>query len=114
MPLYCARLFVVCLVDENKPRKRNTCDYPFVLLAAPDYEQAFQRALTLGKKQETRYKNEKGQTVRWAFVRVEEIKELSADLDGQEVGSLLDVWETDEPIRFNKRFLPKRFRPLLS
>jgi hypothetical protein len=41
MPIFCARLLVVCLVDDGKPKKRNTCDYPFVLLEATDHESAF-------------------------------------------------------------------------
>ena len=52
-----------------------------------------------------------GKPVRWAFVRVDEIKELPDALDGQEVGSLLDVVQTDEPLAYNKRFQPKRHRP---
>jgi hypothetical protein len=114
MPLYCARLFIVCLVGKTRARKRNTCDYPFVLIQATDSEHAFRRALELGKEQESEYLNDKGQPVRWAFVRVEEIKELSADLDGQEIGSLVDVWHSEKALPYNKRFQPSRFRPLLT
>jgi hypothetical protein len=32
--------------------------------------------LELGKKQEARYRNRKGQWVRWAFVQVENVKHL--------------------------------------
>ena len=114
MPLYCARLLVVCIVGKSRARKRNTCDYPFVLIQAEDSEQAFRRALELGKEQETQYSNEKGQPVRWAFVRVEEIKKLPESLDGQEVGSLLDVWHTEKALPYTKKFQPSRVRPLLT
>ena len=114
MPLFCARLLVVCLVDDGKPRKRNVCDYPLVLLKAGDYQSALAKAIELGKKQETKYKNSKQQMVRWAFVKVEQITLLEGALDGQEVGSLLDVLKTEEPITYRKRFNPRTSTPVLS
>lgn len=114
MPIFCARLLVVCLVDDGKPKKRNTCDYPFVLLEATDHESAFAKAIKLGKKQETRYRNSKQQQVRWAFVKVEQITQLQESLDGQEVGSLLDVLKTEEPLSYRKRFSPRKSTPVLS
>jgi len=114
MPLFCARLLVVCLVDNGQPRKRNVCDYPFILLEAGDYQSALARAIELGKKQETKYKNSKQQMVRWAFVRVEQITLLEGTLDGKEVGSLLDVLKTEEPIAYRKRFNPRASTPAFS
>ena len=111
MPYYCARLLVVCLVSDGKPRKRTTCDYPFVVFKARDDDLAFTRALELGKEQETTYKNSNGQAVRWAFVKVEHIWELGSSVDGKEVGSLMDVLKTDQPIPFRKRFNPERHPP---
>jgi hypothetical protein len=108
MDYYSARLLIVCLVDDGKPRKRNTCDYPFVVFRARGYGHALQRALELGKQQETRYKNNKGQWVRWALVQVENVKHLGRTLDGVEVGSLLDVLRSDQPVHFGKRFHPKK------
>ncbi len=99
---------MVVLVDSGKPRKRNTCDYAFVVFRARDYSHAFERALTLGKQQETRYKNNKGQWVRWAFAKVENITRLGRTLDGREVGSLLDVLHSDHPLPFGKRFTPEK------
>lgn len=112
MSYYCARLLIVCLVDDGKPRKKNACDYPFFLYQADNYDQAFERALEIGKQQEHRYKNHKGQMVRWAFVQVDQIKLLEEPLDGIEVGSLLDVWLQDSPIPYRKRFNPKSKAPL--
>jgi hypothetical protein len=67
MAYYCARLLVVSLVNDGKPRKKNICDYPFVLFKADSYEATFERALKLGKEQETRHKNHKGQMNRPGF-----------------------------------------------
>jgi hypothetical protein len=108
MDFYSARLLVVCLVDDGKPRKRNTCDYPFIVFRAKGYEHALRRALALGKEQEVVYANANGQKVRWAFVGVEEINHLGKNLDGLDVGSRLDVLNTDKAIPFTKRFDPRR------
>ena len=114
MPYFCARLLVVCLVNDGKPRKRNICDYPFFVMKARDHAQAFIKAVQLGKKQEAKYKNSKQQLVRWAFVKVEQIWELGEDLDGLEVGSLMDVLKTTEPIGYRKRFAPNGEMPIFS
>ena len=111
MDYYSARLLVVCLVDDGTLRKRNTCDYPFFVFRARNYHHAFRRALDLGRRQETRYRNCKGQWVRWAFVQVENVKRLGRTLDGQEVGSLLDVLRSEKPVPFRRRFYPEKSDP---
>jgi hypothetical protein len=58
--------------------------------------------------------SKKGQSVRWAFVRVEEIKMLGRNLNGIEVGSMLDRLRTVETIEFGKRFYPERSKPFFS
>lgn len=113
MKWYVARLLVVCLVD-RRPRRQNTCDYPFVLVRADSAEQAFERALELGRAQETRYLNAQGQSVRWAFVRVEEIRTCEPHVEGTELGSLLTVLDSDHPLRFDTEFRPRSTRPLFT
>ena len=114
MEYYSARLLVICLVDDGKPRKRNTCDHPFFIFRARDYAHALQRALELGRQQQTTYKNSKGEKVRWTLARVEEIKRLGRSVDGCEVGSLLDVYRSDDPVPYDHRFQPARHPPLYS
>ncbi|MBG9390088.1 DUF4288 domain-containing protein [Caenimonas aquaedulcis] len=114
MPLFCARLLVVVLVEGRKPRKRNTCDYPFVIVKARDNSSAFKRALKLGQAQEHRYQNDKGQWVRWAFVRVEHIWRLEEPIEGKEVGSMMDVLESDAPLSFESSFNPGSSEPTYS
>jgi hypothetical protein len=111
MKYYCARLLMICLVSDGKPRRRNPCDYSFVVYRAKDNTEAFTRALALGKSQETSYTNDKKQMVRWAFVQIETVKCLGRRLDGMEVGSLLDVFVSTEPISFNQRFQPAKCKP---
>lgn len=114
MNLYAARLLVVCLVDDGKPKKRNTCDYQFMVFRAKEYKDALRRALALGKQQETIYRNVKGQKVRWAFVGVEQVTRLGKKLDGREIGSLLDVLSTQRPIPYRKKFNPKSYKTYFS
>ncbi len=112
MSYFCARLLVVCLVDDGKPRKKNLCECPIFLISAKGYKEAFRRALALGRRVETRYKNHKGQHVRWAFVRVEEIEKLPRRLDGAEIGcSLLDYWVSDSAVPYGRRFDPRKSTP---
>lgn len=114
MNYYCARLLVICLVDDSRKHKKNICDYPFIVFRAKDNADAFRRALGFGKEQETAYKNGKGQRVRWALVRVEEIKRLGRHLDGKEVGSLLDVHVSKRSVPFAERFNPKKHAPIFD
>ena len=112
MAYFCAQLLIVCIVNRKKPRKRNTWDHSFVLIQAKSYEEAFRRALEIGREQETTYLNQQGEKVRWAFVRVESIKRLSHSLDGQEAGSLLGAYASNKPLSLKKRFLPEKSEPL--
>ena len=111
MKYFSAHLLIVCLADDGKPHARNLYDNPFFVFRARDNAHAFKRALDFGKQQETRYKNHKGQWVRWAFVRVEAIKCLGRSVDGVEVGSLLEELKIERPIPFRKRFSPQKSRP---
>ena len=114
MPYYCAKLLSVCLVQDGKPRKRNTCDRSLVLLQASDFSAAANLALNTGKERETRYKNARGQSVRWVFMGVEELRELPASLANVEVGSVLGVLSSPAPVAFAARFNPKKMEPVLS
>jgi len=114
MSYYSARLLIVCIVDDGKPINKHTCDYPFVIFRAKNEDEAFDRALKLGREQETVYKNEEGKDVRWALVEVQEIWKLGDDVDGIEVGSIMDVWETENPVPYDSNFEPQEKLPIFS
>ena len=95
-------------------KQQSTRDYPFIIFRANNHEHAFEKALQLGREQETVFKNIEGNDVRWALVKVEEIWELGENIDGIEIGSLMDVWKTDKPIPFNFQFEPEKKRPTFS
>jgi len=111
MQYFCARVLIVCLVDDGKPRKRDLCDHQFVVVRARDSEHAFERALEFGRAAEMTYKNPKGQKVRWAFVRVESIKRLGRKIDGREVGSVLGDERSPKDVSFRQRFRPDKHQP---
>jgi len=113
MQLYCARILVICLVNDRRLRK-HLCDYQFFTLLARDDNHAFERAIEIGKQQETQYKNGSDQDVRWVLARVESIKRLGDSLDGIEVGSLLDYWHNKRPVSFKRRFKPNEHFPLFE
>ena len=113
MQLYCARILVICLVDDRRLRK-HLCDYQFFTLLARDDKHAFERALEIGKEQESRYKNGSNQDVRWAFSKVEFIRRLGDTLDGVEIGSILDFWHNKRPVSFKRRFTPEKHLPLFE
>jgi len=114
VPYFCARLLVICIVDDRKPKKKHTCDYPFLMIRAKNEEEAFSKALALGKEQETNYKNQKGQDVRWALAAVEQIWNLGDSIEDVEVGSIMDVWKTEKAIAFEHKFSPEDRMPIFG
>jgi len=108
MLYYSAKLLYLILVDDGKPRKRNACDCQFVVFKARHHSQALKLALDYGHKQQVRYKNKHGQTVRWAFAGVQAIKEMGRSLTGREIGSVLTDLVSPQPVPFGKRFHPEK------
>lgn len=116
MIYYSARLHVVSIVDDpDKIRERShVCDYPFVLFRAADDAAAFARALELGKKHDTEYVNADGNRVRWRLRAVECIWKLGTEIDGIEIGSIMDVYQPDKELDFDTRFSPEADMPIVS
>ncbi|HLO66601.1 MAG TPA: DUF4288 domain-containing protein [Holophaga sp.] len=110
MKLYCAKLHMICLVDDRRIRK-NLCDYSFFLIQAKNDKEAFKRALELGSAQETTYKNDIGQEVRWAFTKVESILRIGNSFDGVEIGSVMDFIPNKRPVPIDERFSPEKHIP---
>jgi hypothetical protein len=109
---YSAWLTFIALVDNGRPRKTHTYDDSIILFRARDYDHAFDRALQLGRAQETQYTNPSGQVVRWALVEVVKLQRVGRRVEGQEVSSLLDRRRAKEPVPYGKRFHPERSKPI--
>jgi hypothetical protein len=111
MEFYSARLLFIILVDDGRPKKKNHFDESVVVFLARNLSDAFKRALKIGKTQETDYKNNKGQRVRWALVDIFNLDCVGNKIDGKEVASKLHYRTQKTPIPANKKFHPERAKP---
>lgn len=114
MRFFSACLRFAVLVDDGRPRRRNTWCDSIVTFRARDWEHARDRALELGRKQETTYENRLGETVRWALVGVETVDMVGRRLDGVEVWSRMYTRVAREPVSPRKRFRPEASEPASS
>jgi hypothetical protein len=111
MEFYSARLLFIILVDDGRPRKKNRFDECVMVFRAKDFDDAFKRAVELGKSRETDYKNDKGQRVRWTLVDILNLDCVGKKIDGKEVASDLHYRTQNQPIPANKKFHPERAKP---
>jgi hypothetical protein len=114
MNFYSARLLLVILVDDGKPRKTNNWDEIVVTFRARDLAHAFTRALEIGRSHEVEYQNINEQRVRWALVEIETLDLVGRRLDGAEVASRLKSRRSRSPIPFSRRFHPEKSQPAQS
>lgn len=87
---YVATLLICSSVADTTPRMR-TCDEQIRLLLAADSEEAYEKAIQLGKAEEDTYPNVYEQVVRWEFVGLVDLEELPSETieDGVEIKSHL-------------------------
>ena len=64
------------------------------LIAAKDEDEAFQKALAIGQREQDGFYNHEQQLVQWKFINVAELYRLSGLLDGAEMYSRIQ--ETDD------------------
>lgn len=116
MDYFSARLQLVCIADntEHQKQAKQMCDFPFFVFRAEDEETAFQSALELGRNQEHEYQNDQGELVRWRLRAVEQIWRLGQNIDGREIGSLLDVYFPETPLAIDHEFRPESKTPIYS
>ena len=107
MDFYSARLLHIILVADGVAKKRNHYDESVIVLRASDHDHAFERALEFGRNHETAYLNDKGQQVRWAFVKVLAVNWIGRKIDGSEVSSSLHYRTSAEPIAADHIFDPE-------
>jgi len=111
MDFYSARLLFIILVADGPGRKRNHYDESVIVFRARDFGHAFKRALELGRKHETDYKNDKGQKVRWSLVSILNLDYVGRKVDGKEVASSLHYRTSKERIPSDCIFYPERSKP---
>ncbi len=104
---FSTELRTVCFVDGVGAVNEESCIH---LLHVPDRDEAFRRALDLGRGHDKSYLNGDGNMVVWRFAEVVTIDELGpADLDGREVHTRFE--EVKEPLPFGTRFTPEVSQP---
>lgn len=82
------------------------------LIQAADFDDAFRRALEVGRAEERTYVNANGVNLRWALTEVISVDWLGEQLeDGKEVYSEPLELEVDPELRFDTRFAPEQSTP---
>lgn len=92
---------IICGEGQHTPQ----FDEQLRLIQAADEDEAFQKAMSIGEKEQDGFYNHDQKLVQWKFINVSELYKLSGLLDGAEVYSRIE--ETDDPDRYidftNKR-----------
>jgi hypothetical protein len=111
MNFYSARLLFVCLVDDGKPKKKNMYDDSVVAFRAQDFDDAFRRAVEIGKAREHSYLSPDGHKVRWALVEILNLDWVGRKIDGAEVASKLHYRVSAKRINPKAKFHPEKSKP---
>src|SRR5579863_4996254 len=82
---------IICGDGQHTPQ----FDEQLRLIAAADEEEAFEKAMTIGRREQDGFYNHDQQLVQWKFINVAELYRLSGLLDGAEMYSRIQ--ETDDP-----------------
>jgi hypothetical protein len=85
---------IICGEGQHTPQ----FDEQLRLITADNEQEAFEKAMLIGEKEQDGFYNHEQQLVQWKFVNVAELYKLSGLLDGAEVYSRIQ--ETDDPDRY--------------
>ncbi len=105
MDFYSACLLFVLLNNDGKPRKKNLYDDSIVVFRARDFEDAFKRAIEIGK---ARVQGDSGYH---KFVEVVNLDWVGRRVDGKEVASTLHHRVTKTAISLETEFHPDKSKP---
>jgi hypothetical protein len=111
---YSARLLLVILIDDGRPRKTHTWDEIVITFRARDFAHALSRAVEIGRSHETEYLNCDHHRVRWALVEVTTLDRVGKRVDGAEVASRLMRRRSKTAIPFDAQFHPEDSSPSQS
>ena len=115
MSYFSVRLSIICIVNKSGiPEDGYTQDIQIHIVEAKDYEEAFKKALEIGKAQEQEYKNEALETVAWKFKEIEHIRNLGNSVTGVEVSSRLEGYFPDKQLEIGVEFSPENSEPTLD
>ncbi len=83
---------IVCGEGDHTPQ----FDEQLRLVAGGSKEEAFQKALNMGQREEETFYNRKEQLVQWQFINISELYKLSDLIDGAELYSRIEEQENAE------------------
>ena len=105
MDFYSARLLFILLNQDGKPKKKNLYDDSVVVFRAKDFDDAFERAIAIGKQRvEALQPFHK-------FVEVVTLDWVGKKVDGMEVASKLHSRVSAKPISPETVFHPEKSNP---
>jgi hypothetical protein len=96
MNWYLSKIVFQIVTGEN--HSRGQFDEQLRLIHAGDYEEAIEKAITIGEKEQELFYNQRNKPVRWQFIGVAELHLLDTLRDGMEVYSRTE--ENTEPEQF--------------
>jgi hypothetical protein len=94
MNWYLAKLVfrIVCGEGDHTPQ----FDEQLRLISADSKEEAFNKALQTGRKEEETFYNQRRQLVQWRFINISELYKISQLIDGAELYSRIEERESAE------------------
>ena len=108
MRWYSSKVRLVVLMEKQGATRYSDSVF---LFRAEDFDQAFQRALELGRAQEEEYVGGEGEKVRWRLKEVVSLDVLGDELDGAEVYSEPVSLAPGEAYAFDVAFEPEKSQP---
>jgi len=85
---------IICGDGQHTPQ----FDEQLRLISAVNEQEAFEKAVMIGQREQDSFYNHEEKLVQWKFINVAELYKLSGLLDGAEVYSRIQ--ETDDPDRY--------------
>ena len=85
---------IICGEGQHTPQ----FDEQLRIIQASDEQEAFDKAMVIGDKEQDGFYNHEQKLVQWKFINVAELYKLSGLLDGAEVYSR--IIESDDPDRY--------------
>lgn len=111
MGFYSAKLFFVELVEGTPPCAKRYFEEVIVVFRAGEYNEAFSKALALGKSKEKSFTNNQGKNARWAFVEILTLDWIGSKVDGKEVHSRISHRVPKSELSFDEIFQPENSEP---
>ena len=105
---FSAKVRLAAVLDEDRVDSFMDCLHVF---RAADWDEAFQRALALGRSHESEYRNADGERLRWRLAQVLTLDRVVGSLDGAEVFSESFAADQFRDDRSSDPFAPERSVP---